>query len=137
MLLETIPYSNKHVTFICKNIVTKDLQKNIQKIVGTKEKTTNTLKHIFKETTKYTKQIWQHRCEQFIIWEESNQIKRTDKRKKIYHHSNPSSTTQTNNTWEKIDKANKYTELAIQNYLKHGINTIISNFNITATLTES
>jgi hypothetical protein len=33
--------------------------------------------------------------------------------------------------------ANKYTEQAIQNYLKHGINTITFNFNITATLTES
>ena len=79
MLLETIPYNNKHITFICKNIVTKELQKNIQKIVGTKAKTTDTLKHIFKEITIHTRQIWQYRCEQFIKWEESNGIKKIDK----------------------------------------------------------
>ena len=57
--------------------------------------------------------------------------------KKSIQSFKPQLTIQTDSLWEKMDKANKYTELAIQNYLAHEINTIISNFNITATLMES
>ena len=57
--------------------------------------------------------------------------------KKVYNYLNLQSTIQIDSLQKKVDKANKYTELAIQNYLAHGINTIISNFNITATLMKS
>src|SRR5438552_2760564 len=57
MLSETIPLSNRNVILISKSITTKELFKNIQKIVGTKEKTRETLNSIYENINIYIKQI--------------------------------------------------------------------------------
>ena len=137
MLLETIPLSNRNVILISKSITTKELFKNIQKIVGTKEKTRETLNSIYENINTYIKQIWQNRCKQFIEWEKSNGISRTKKRHKTKNHTNLQKALYLDNTEEKTDKANRYTKSIMQHYLKYGTNILTSNFNITSTLTES
>ena len=137
MLLKIIPLSNRNVILISKSITTKELYKNIQKIVRTKERTRETLNSIYENINIYIKQIWQNRCKQFIEWEKSNSISRTKKRYKTKNHTNLQKALYLDNTEEKTDKANRYTKSIMQHYLKYETNILTSNFNIISTLMES